>query len=154
MEIEIQGVPRSMKSQYQARLKVIKADLTRCRKLSEDLRSQLARSELLPSRTILDGWPSSDEPYGSTGDRTRLLAGMDILSDGSRRLLESQAIALETEEQGADILRSLRGQREQIENARDTVGKSRCFRPILYYQPNSSELLILQLIVLPVHSRR
>lgn len=35
--------------------------------------------------------------------------------------MDSQRIALETEEQGADILRSLRGQREQIQNARDTV---------------------------------
>ncbi len=50
-----------------------------------------------------------------------LLAGTTVLEDGSRRLQESQRIALETEEQGADILRSLVGQREQIENARNTV---------------------------------
>ena len=44
-----------------------------------------------------------------------------MLEDGTRRLQESQRIALETEEQGADILRNLVGQREQIENARNTV---------------------------------
>jgi vesicle transport through interaction with t-SNAREs protein 1 len=62
----------------------------------------------------------SDDPYASS-DRTRLLQGTATLEDGSRRLADSQRIALETEEQGADILRSLRGQREQIENARDTL---------------------------------
>ena len=40
---------------------------------------------------------------------------------GSRRLQESQRIALETEKQGADILRYLVGRHEQIENARNTV---------------------------------
>jgi hypothetical protein len=35
--------------------------------------------------------------------------------------LPQHSIALETEEQGADILRNLRLQREQIENSRNTV---------------------------------
>ncbi|KAI0063992.1 V-snare-domain-containing protein [Artomyces pyxidatus] len=117
MEIEIQGIPTSVRSQYQSRVKTCKADLSRYKKLSKDMHAQLSRSDLL-SRA---GAPaSSDEPYGSS-DRTRLLAGTSILEDGTRRLQESQRIALETEEQGADILRSLRGQREQIENARDTL---------------------------------
>ena len=125
MEIEIQGIPRSIKPQYQARLKVVKADLTRYKKLSKDSHAQLARSELLPSsRTGPDGFSSSDDPYGSNSDRTRLLTGMEVLSDGSRRLMESQRIALDTEDQGADILRILREQRDQIENSRDTVSLS------------------------------
>lgn len=66
----------------------------------------------------------SDDPYAPGTDRTRLLAGTEILQDGSRRLVDSHRIALETEEQGADILRSLRGQREQIENASNTVSSS------------------------------
>jgi vesicle transport through interaction with t-SNAREs protein 1 len=41
---------------------------------------------------------------------------------GSRRLENAHRIALETEDVGADILRNLRGQREQIEHTRDTVG--------------------------------
>jgi vesicle transport through interaction with t-SNAREs protein 1 len=53
--------------------------------------------------------------------RTRLLAGTSTLEDGSRRLADSQRIALETEAQGADILRNLGRQREQIVNARETV---------------------------------
>ena len=55
-------------------------------------------------------------------DRARLLAGTAKLDEGTRRLEESQRIAMETEQTGADILLNLRGQREQIEHARDTVG--------------------------------
>ena len=119
MEIEIQGIPVSLKSSYQVRVKAAKSDLQRYKKLSKDVHSQLARQDLLGARAGM-GTPTSDEPYG-TSDRTRLLAGTALLEDGSRRLADSQRIALETEEQGADILRNLRQQREQIQNARDTV---------------------------------
>lgn len=71
------------------------------------------------------GLSSSDDPYGEGSDRSRLLVGTNTLEDGSRRLVDSTRIALETETQGADILRGLRGQREQIENARDTVSHVR-----------------------------
>lgn len=122
MEIEVQGMPQSIKPQYQARIKSAKAELTRHKKLSKDLHAQLTRSDLLGGvggRPI--GPSSADDPYGSS-DRTRLLAGTSLLEDGTRRLQDSQRIALETEEQGADILSNLRRQREQIENTRDTVG--------------------------------
>ena len=122
MEIEIQGIPQSIRSSYQARIKNAKTDLARYKKLSKDTHASLARSELLTQSEM--GMPSSDEPYGASNDRTRLLAGTALLEDGSRRLQESQRIALETEEQGADILRSLRGQREQIQNARDTLSRA------------------------------
>ncbi|KAI1791446.1 vesicle transport v-snare protein vti1 [Ganoderma leucocontextum] len=123
MEIEIQGIPQSIRPSYQARIKASKADLTRYKKLSKDVHAQLSRSELLARPGIGTGAPTSDEPYGAS-DRTRLLAGTALLEDGSRRLLDSQRIALETEEQGSDILRSLRGQREQIQNARDTLQRA------------------------------
>jgi vesicle transport through interaction with t-SNAREs protein 1 len=51
------------------------------------------------------------------------LAGTERLEDGSKRLQNAQRIALETEDVGADILRNLRGQREQIEHTRDTVSR-------------------------------
>lgn len=120
MEIEIQGIPQSIRPSYQNRIKTSKSELQRYKKLSKDLHAQLSRADLLGSRAAAGG-PTSDDPYGSNDDRTRLLAGTALLEDGTRRLQESQRIALETEEQGADILRSLRGQREQIQNARDTV---------------------------------
>jgi vesicle transport through interaction with t-SNAREs protein 1 len=41
--------------------------------------------------------------------------------------MNTQRVALEAEDMGADILRNLRGQRETIESARDTVGSSCSF---------------------------
>jgi len=122
MEIELQGIPQSLRPKYQSRLSAAKADLARYKKLSKDIFAQSARSELLSSRTNPGGdFPSSDDPYGSNSDRTRLLAGTAMLEDGTKRLQESQRIALETENQGADILNNLRGQREQIEHSRYTL---------------------------------
>ncbi|KAN0134619.1 vesicle transport v-snare protein vti1 [Lactarius tabidus] len=118
MEIEIQGIPQSIRPQYQSRIRTSKADLARYKKLSREMHAQASRADLFSSRP--GGPATSDEPYGSS-DRARLLAGTSVLEDGTRRLQESQRIALETEEQGADILRSLVGQREQMENARNTL---------------------------------
>ena len=47
MEIEIQGIPQSLRPSYQARIKASKADLTRYKKLSKDVHAQLSRAELL-----------------------------------------------------------------------------------------------------------
>ncbi|KAF8211227.1 vesicle transport v-SNARE protein N-terminus-domain-containing protein [Mycena galopus ATCC 62051] len=120
MEIEIQGIPQSIRPQYQTRLRTAKADLTRYKKQYKDVHAQLARSALLSSSSH-PGAFSSDEPYGPTSDRTRLLSGTQVLEDGTKRLQDSHRIALETENQGADILMNLRQQREQIINSRDTL---------------------------------
>jgi len=119
MEIEIQGIPQSVRAQYHSRLRSAKADLSKHKKLLADAQAQLARSDLLSSSN--NAYPSSDEPYGPSSDRTRLLAGTALLEEGGKRLQQSQQIALETENQGADILMNLRTQREQIENSRNTV---------------------------------
>lgn len=119
LEVEIQGIPQSVKPPYTSRLKQAKADLTKYKKLSKELHSQVARSDLLGS--FKNGSSSSDDPYGERSDRTRLLTGTETLEDGSRRITESTSLALETENQGTDILRTLRSQREQIENSRNTV---------------------------------
>ena len=37
MEIEIQGIPQSLRPSYQSRIKASKADLTRYKKLSKEL---------------------------------------------------------------------------------------------------------------------
>ncbi|GLB33695.1 putative vesicle transport v-SNARE protein N-terminus [Lyophyllum shimeji] len=119
MEIEIQGIPQSIRAEYLARLRTAKADLARYKKLLKEQRAQVARSDLLSSSS--PPYTSSDDPYGTNNDRARLLAGTTRLEDGSKRLQESQRIALETENQGAEILMNLRTQREQIENARTTL---------------------------------
>ncbi|KAG6828520.1 hypothetical protein H0H92_007738 [Tricholoma furcatifolium] len=119
LEVEIQGIPQSVKAPYLARLKEAKAELTRYKKLAKDVHAKQSRAELLARSG--DGGRSSDDPYGERSDRARLLSGTQILEDGSRRLRDTQRIALEAEDQGADILRTLRGQRETIETARDTL---------------------------------
>lgn len=119
LEIEIQGIPQSVKSQYTSRLKQAKADLTKYKKLSKDFHLQAARNDLIGGYRT--GTPRSDDPYGEQSDRSRLLLGTERLNDGSRRLTDSTSVALETETYGAEILSNLRGQREQIENARSTV---------------------------------
>ncbi|KAL0070866.1 t-SNARE VTI1 [Marasmius tenuissimus] len=120
MDIEIQGIPQSLRPKYQARLREAKQELSRYKAQSKEVNAKLARSSLLSSSSR-PGYTSSDEPYGPTSDRTRLLAGTAMLEDGSKRLQDSQRVALETEEQGADILMNLRMQREQIENSRNTL---------------------------------
>ncbi|KAF8530702.1 vesicle transport v-snare protein vti1 [Gautieria morchelliformis] len=120
MEIEIQGMPQSIKSRYQSRVKNSKAELARHKKTTKELHATAARSDLLSSAAS-----PSDDPYSvSTSDRSRLLAGTATLEDSTRRLEDSHRVALETEDVGADILRNLRGQREQIEHARDTLGRA------------------------------
>ncbi|CAA7259658.1 unnamed protein product [Cyclocybe aegerita] len=122
MEIEIQGIPQSVRAQYHTRLRAAKADLSRYKKLLADSRAQLARADLLSSSN--NAYSSSDDPYNSSSDRTRLLAGTNALEQGTKRLQQSQQLALETENQGADILMNLRTQREQIENSRNTLERA------------------------------
>ncbi|KAH7098010.1 V-snare-domain-containing protein [Auriculariales sp. MPI-PUGE-AT-0066] len=117
MEVEIHGMPQSIKGQFLTRARNAKTDLNRLKALSRDLANSGAREALLGGRS----GPAADDPYGSGDARTRLLQGNSQLADGTRRLQDSQRIALETEDIGADILRNLGSQREQIEHARDTL---------------------------------
>ncbi|KAF6743950.1 vesicle transport v-snare protein vti1 [Ephemerocybe angulata] len=122
LETEIQGIPKSIQSAYTTRLKSARADLNKYKRLSKDLHSQAARSDLLGSHSPRRGpGTSSDDPYGERSDRERLLVGTETLDDGSRRIQDSTSLALQTETYGAEILTTLRGQREQIENSRNTL---------------------------------
>ena len=153
MEIEIQGVPQTVRAQYHLRLRAAKDELSKHKKLLADARSKLARADLLSSQNA-GPYVSSDDPYAPSSDRTRLLAGTAILEEGTKRLQQSQRIALETENQGAEILTNLRMQREQIENSRNTVSiPLACiqgiFLPISLF-PSYKERT-WPLTVLPVH---
>jgi len=135
MEVELPSMPVSIRQNYQGKLAASKAGLDKVKKTlvscarhpvfnqltdQRDVRSDGQRAELLSG----PGYPS-DDPYtddpSSYSSRARLLQGTETLQDGSRRLDNAHRIALETEDVGADILRNLRGQREQIEHTRDTV---------------------------------
>lgn len=118
MEVEIQSMPQSLRGTYNTRVRGMKTELARWKKSAKDFHAQSSRSELFNHTTS-----GADDPYDdSSNQRTRLLAGTQSLTDSSRRLEDSHRIALETEDVGTDILRSLRVQREQIEHTRDTLG--------------------------------
>jgi vesicle transport through interaction with t-SNAREs 1 len=121
LDIEISSIPQNIRQHYHTRLRDAKSSLSRCKTSLKDARSSLARSDLLSSSSKPY---SSDDPYGSSSDRTRLLSGMQLLENGTKRLEESQRMALETETHGAEILTNLRTQREQIENSRDTLQRA------------------------------
>lgn len=91
--------------------------------LTASQNAQMAKSSGYdPSNPFADSSAADLEANNSSqAQRQRLLQGTSTLEDGQRRLEESNRIALETEDLGADILRDLRGQREQIEHSRDTV---------------------------------
>jgi vesicle transport through interaction with t-SNAREs 1 len=121
MDLELQSIPQAMRPKYSPRLQSAKSSLTQHKKSLTEARQSAARADLLGSKAAAGGFASSDDPYASNSDRSRLLAGMSVLETGSKRLEQSQRLALETENQGAEILQNLRQQREQIENSRDTV---------------------------------
>lgn len=120
MEVELPSMPVSIRSNYSSRIHTSKTELQKVKRSLKDAQRESQRDELLGGRG--GNQPFSDDPYTDDGDqRQRLLKGTETLEDGSRRLDNAHRIALETEDVGADILRNLRGQREQIEHTRDTV---------------------------------
>ncbi|ORX37722.1 t-SNARE [Kockovaella imperatae] len=119
MEVELPSMPVSIRQVYQGRLATSKQALEKVKKSLKDVRQENQRNELFA------GFPDRDDPYtddpSGFSSRTRLLQGTERLADGSKRLDNAHRIALETEDVGADILRNLRGQREQLENTRDSL---------------------------------
>ncbi|ESK90135.1 vesicle transport v-snare protein vti1 [Moniliophthora roreri MCA 2997] len=122
LEVEVQGIPVSIRPQYAARLKQAKIDLNRLKRLAKDTHAKASRGDLLGGNGRF-GASRSDDPYrdDDQNERTRLLEGNQRLSDGQRRLGDATRIALETETLGADILRDLGQQRETIQNSRDML---------------------------------
>ncbi|WVR08026.1 hypothetical protein IAU60_005070 [Kwoniella sp. DSM 27419] len=122
MEVELPSMPVSIRQTYQARIATSKQGLDRIKKTLRDTRMENQRAELMSGP---GAFPNSDDPYSDDpsayNTRTRLLQGTETLADGSRRLENAHRIALETEDVGGEILRNLRGQREQIEHTRDTL---------------------------------
>lgn len=63
----------------------------------------------------------SDLDASTMDQRQRLLSGTERLGESSRRLEDSHRLALQTESIGINILSTLKGQRETMLRARDTV---------------------------------
>jgi len=124
MELEIRGMPQSIRPRYAGRVKTSKTELNRWKATSKEVHQAATRDALLTRGGAGVAAPNqypSDDPYGAS-DRTRLLAGTQSLEESTRRLENSQRVALETEDIGTGILRSLRVQREQIEHSSEVLG--------------------------------
>ena len=93
--------------------------LSKLRREINDLIKSSDRHDLLGD----SGEATTDSPYNND-ERGGLLQGLDRVEDGNRRLENSHRVALDTEDIGADILRNLRMQREQIENTHNTLGQA------------------------------
>lgn len=124
MDIEVQGFPQSVRSRYSVQIRGFKQEV---QGLTKEVRAGLSSGA--GARGGYDAAYADDDADleaadSATANRQRLLQGTASLEDGTRRLEESNRLALETEDLGADILRDLRSQREQIENSRDTVSAS------------------------------
>ena len=142
LEIEVQGIPASIHGQYTTWLRQAKNELIRYRKIHKESFATVAPADFVPGTKGSGSVGTSNDPFG---ERTRLLAGAEILEDGSRRIVNSTRIAFETETYGANILKGLRGQREQIENARDTVS-CHSFLSVAYAITNISCELQIQML--------
>lgn len=128
MEIEVNSFPTSLKTQYSTKVRGYRTDVD---KFKGQLRAAMQRASGRDGAGgagpgeggtgFNDDLESGRSSYDTQAQRQRLLQGTATLDDGSRRLQDSHRLALETEDLGADILRDLRGQREQIEHSRDTV---------------------------------
>ncbi|KAI8975173.1 t-SNARE [Mycotypha africana] len=126
MEMEVLNVPTPSRTRLQAKLRLYKSE---AEKLKRDLRRTTA---IIPKNTdrdeLLGGMNANDDEDGlmdydaSTMDqRQRLLSGTERLGQSSRRLEDSHRLALETEGIGINILSTLKGQRETMLRARDTL---------------------------------
>ncbi len=123
MDIEVQGFPQSVRSRYSVQIRGFKQEVQNLNKeVRAGLSSGAGRGGF--NAAYADDDADLEAADSATANRQRLLQGTASLEDGTRRLEESNRLALETEDLGADILRDLRSQREQIENSRDTVSST------------------------------
>ncbi|KAG2217590.1 hypothetical protein INT45_012446 [Circinella minor] len=126
MEMEILNVPAPSRTRLQAKLRLFKSE---AEKMKRDLRrvSAVAPNRASERDELLGDYANSSQSDldASTMDqRQRLLSGTERLGESSRRLEDSHRLALETEGIGINILSTLKGQRETMLRARDTLSEA------------------------------
>lgn len=115
MSIEVQNVPASSRSAYNAKIRQCRRDVDACKAKLRNLTNEDDRTQLFGDRY------TDEVSVGHKDQRKQLLSNNASLERSSDRLRESQRIALETESIGGNILNDLRAQREQITNLRNTL---------------------------------
>ncbi|VVT45186.1 uncharacterized protein SAPINGB_P000666 [Magnusiomyces paraingens] len=121
LAVEIQNIPSAARGPYNGRLRDYRASLDKAKRDVKRAGEESARVELFGSRALNSGIPGASSDDIALDQRQQLLQGTASLERSSQRLRDSQRLANETEQIGANILSDLRGQREQISNARNTL---------------------------------
>ncbi|KNZ50027.1 hypothetical protein VP01_463g15 [Puccinia sorghi] len=121
MDVELQSLDRALKPTISQKLKSFKGELSSFKSQIKQAHSQASSSDPHSDSAYQDGTGLGASTKAQQAQRERLLKANYLLESGSDRLDSSHRIALETEQLGSSILRDLRGQREQIENTRDTL---------------------------------
>lgn len=122
MGFELTSMPPATRTRLQSKLNECKAD---CEKLKSQFKA--AKAQSAERNQLLGDSDSINMDATSMDQRSRLLAGTHRLNDASRRLEESHRIAIETENIGASTLQTLRGQREQIMRANDSLDETNTY---------------------------
>ncbi|KAL1933139.1 hypothetical protein VTP01DRAFT_8817 [Rhizomucor pusillus] len=124
MEMEILNIPAPGRTRLQAKLRLFKSE---AEKMKRDLRRANTVAPKVSERDELLGDMASesvDFDASTMDQRQRLLSGTERLGESSRRLQDSHRLALETEGIGINILSTLKGQRETMLRARDTLAEA------------------------------
>lgn len=112
MNLEAQQLSTHERAPYNARTRTYKQDTDR---LKADLKSLMDDNDL---NQLFDG-PGEDQMQRQT-----LLKTNESIDRSTRRLNEATRTAAESERVGSSIIDTLRSQRDQITNARDTLGEA------------------------------
>ncbi|KAG5355077.1 t-SNARE VTI1 [Yarrowia sp. B02] len=115
LSVEIQNIPSSSRAPLSANLRQYRQSIQSAKKQLANVEQAGARNELFGDRTPAEGGDIALD------QRQQLLSGQESLDRSSQRIRDSQRLANETESIGANILTDLRGQREQIQNSRNTL---------------------------------
>ncbi|VEU19422.1 DEKNAAC100833 [Brettanomyces naardenensis] len=113
MSLEVQQLSTHERASFNAKLRTYKQDTDR---LKGDLKSLMDDSD----RQQLFGG-NSEENYSQ---RQTLLKTNESIDRSTKRLNDATRTAIETENVGSSIMDTLRSQRDQITNARDTLGEA------------------------------
>ncbi len=112
MNLEVQQLSTHERAQFNARTRTYKQDTDR---LKADLKSMMDDKD---RDQLFDG-PGEDQTQRKT-----LLKTNESIDRSTRRLNDATRTAAETERVGSSIMDTLRAQRDQITNARDTLGEA------------------------------
>lgn len=113
MELEVQSLPTTERAPVNAQVRSIKSQMT-------TFKTQLNDALYTKNRNDLFGGNETSE--GDHQQRQTLLSTNASIERSTQRLQDATRTALESENVGSSILSNLRTQRDQIINARDTLG--------------------------------